>query len=99
MSPVLQQKLFVLGLHDGSWGRWATAPRPGDISEGPQIGAERPVDTESQNGKKRDRSTKAGERATLEEADQWQVDKKMADIPGGAQRRGPCPQERLLEES
>ena len=40
----------------------------------------------------------AGERATLKEADQQQEDKKMADIPGGAQKRGPCPQERLLEE-
>lgn len=42
---------------------------------------------------------RAGERATLKEADQQQEDKKMADIPGGAQKRGPCPQERLLEES
>ena len=41
----------------------------------------------------------AGERATLKEADQQQEDKKMADIPGGAQKRGPCPHERLLEES
>ena len=56
VSPALEQKLFVHGLHDGSWGRWATVPRPGDVSKGPQIGVERPVGTGSQNGKKRDRS-------------------------------------------
>ena len=39
---------------------------------------------------------RAGKRATLEEADQQQVDKKMADIPGGSQIQGPLPSREAL---